>query len=778
MKKGKLIRKFIYIILFSFIISACSFQKDVNVNSVEIIKETVPEFILAGEFDDAGIKALVTYEDGTNETIAIDSNILKDSYQEQLNRPGEYEIEVLLKGETVKLKVKIVENNVVHEVKFFNGYNELISMQLVKNGEDAVEPVGESRQIKGYNFIGWDRTFKNIKEDINIYAIYTKIEETQGSSVSLENILLGSVTNMQSEDFNVLYISELSSKRVEETHYNSNLQLNQIVQKVTKEDRNIDYYRYFKELKSNGIVSYFREQYDSNEDYLKINISDMEFLQNDIYGEIKKIITSANGSESSVILSKSKILYELTIYIYNQGDGNHISDTYEFIFNEKQIISLKHYQNFASSNYEALEKKLIDSKYYSVNLEKDEKLTFPSLISTENIANKFLKGYITTQKTTLETEHFIVQIDANVYVPAYLLEYVEVIYDTLEIVSGLEFYNQHYNPGKIIIEVGKVNNENSPETEHAGAYAYSSGSRIHVSSGDVLLGNSYAIVHELSHILMYSQSTWSYSKVFVEGFAEYNSYKAVQYLEKYNMDVAKTIETSKAQVGNMSIHGNIYSQTIKYWIENPSQAYDISGNGAYSVGFRFMSYLDHKYDDYSSWIAYYEQKNPYYAKEGYYNQEIAVQEQYNSMTIAYGSNVFDEFYSWLKINESILFVDPWSEECHPYDLTTLKYTYIYPLFVYRDDSTTMTKYYKFSYNDLYVGIDEARNYLQNYKNKDVTNLRMKLSKSVMVELYDSNNNLLESKIDDEFSLVGVSYIKLVGEGLLGERRIHGLEILY
>ena len=38
---------------------------------------------------------------------------------------------------------------------------------------------------------------------------------------------------------------------------------------------------------------------------------------------------------------------------------------------------------------------------------------------------------------------------------------LRIIYDTLETVSGLKFYNEHYNPGKIIVEVEKINNDGS-----------------------------------------------------------------------------------------------------------------------------------------------------------------------------------------------------------------------------------------------------------------------------------------------------------------------------
>ena len=90
----------------------------------------------------------------------------------------------------------------------------------------------------------------------------------------------------------------------------------------------------------------------------------------------------------------------------------------------------------------------------------------------------------------------------------------------------------------------------------------------------------------------------------------------------------------------------------------------------------------------------------------------------------------------------------------------------------------MTKFYKFSYNNLYIDVSETQRYLQEYKKKDITNIKLVLNEEKQVELYDSNNNLISSSTAKEFSLVGVSYIKLVGEGELGHKSNHGLMITY
>jgi hypothetical protein len=262
----------------------------------------------------------------------------------------------------------------------------------------------------------------------------------------------------------------------------------------------------------------------------------------------------------------------------------------------------------------------------------------------------------------------------------------------------------------------------------------------------------------------------------VEGFAEYTSYKVSRYLEENNIAVAKTIEHSASQVSNMRIFGDIYSQTIEYWMQNKKEALNISFNGGYAIGFRFMSYLEDVYGDYTRWIQYYENQKPYRLHKNN-GQEVPINNQLNLIKEVYGENVYDGFYKWLKNNE-YRFEDVWTDNGDAYDLSKLDKTYIYPSFTYSTNTISMTKFFKFKYNDLYVDIDETRNYLENYKNKDASNLKLKLEKAVKVELYDVNGNLLEAELDDEFSLAGVSYIKLVGENTLGVYGVHGLKIEY
>ena len=68
---------------------------------------------------------------------------------------------------------------VYYVATFYNGKNEIISTSRVREHTDAVEPSMEDimRNMDGYTFYGWDRSFKALKEDIDVYGIYYKVGE-------------------------------------------------------------------------------------------------------------------------------------------------------------------------------------------------------------------------------------------------------------------------------------------------------------------------------------------------------------------------------------------------------------------------------------------------------------------------------------------------------------------------------------------------------------------------------------------------------------------------
>ena len=178
--KNKILSKMMMVALIfcsMFLISACSWQKDVNITSIEVKEGTIPESIMVGEFDNAGIKLVITYDDDSIEEIPVTSEMIPEEYQSHLTTPGIYEIQILFKGHTTEITVKIVEE-AVFTVNFYNGNGLLVSSQQVKQGESATPPTSQLLNIAGFELVAWDVDFTNIQKDTKVYAIYTGIENT------------------------------------------------------------------------------------------------------------------------------------------------------------------------------------------------------------------------------------------------------------------------------------------------------------------------------------------------------------------------------------------------------------------------------------------------------------------------------------------------------------------------------------------------------------------------------------------------------------------------
>lgn len=396
--------RFVLLFLFALLIPACSLQKDVNVKSIEIVEESVPSFIIVGEFDKAGIKALVTYDDNTTKIIEVNSNLLKDVYRDYINQAGNYEIEVLFKGKVTSLNVNIVNAESIHVVKFFNGLNEVVSIQYVEKGKDAIAPSGQAHIIEGYEFIGWDRVFTNVDEDINVYALYSKVNKEE--HIDYNRILINASNNMRNNDLNVLDVWELSSKRIEVTNYYNDGDLNKVVKKVREANGEVNYNKYEKVFNEEGVF-YKYEKCDGNGFYNNVNITLDEFSQFDIYNEIKWLINSTDNLNYSSMVSLNDKLYKLEAVIPNNGDGNHTSDTYELLFNEEQIIYIRHLLNYKKDTG-IVEKVLTSTRYYTVNPSSEEKIVFPSEIDLFNITSSVYNNDVVITKE--ETRDLLVVV--------------------------------------------------------------------------------------------------------------------------------------------------------------------------------------------------------------------------------------------------------------------------------------------------------------------------------------------------------------------------------
>ena len=164
----------VMIIATGFIFTACGTQKDVGISSITINSETQVIEIYEGEFNEAGITATVIYENDTEEIITITEDMVTgyNDGPQWVNTPGTYAITVLFKGKTIDITVKVLPKYI--SVRFFDGYGNLIKKQSIRKGTDAVAP-NDGYEIQGMKFIGWDRLFTNLTEDIDVYAMYGNV---------------------------------------------------------------------------------------------------------------------------------------------------------------------------------------------------------------------------------------------------------------------------------------------------------------------------------------------------------------------------------------------------------------------------------------------------------------------------------------------------------------------------------------------------------------------------------------------------------------------------
>ena len=226
---------FLMLLFLLFILQACTTSSNKEIVNVRV--KDIPEQIEIGTFDDAGIKFIIEYSDGEIVEEDVTKAKIPEEYQHYLYEEGNHSFSFLYKGievifnlnmyyvkyhvsfvnainETVKTEVikkgetpnfptneemevegyrfldsfdhngLNINSNIVIKglyvktwtVTFYDGFNNIISTQIVDDKENAIEPTNEETKVEGYNFIGWDKSFINVTSDLNIYGIYEKIQ--------------------------------------------------------------------------------------------------------------------------------------------------------------------------------------------------------------------------------------------------------------------------------------------------------------------------------------------------------------------------------------------------------------------------------------------------------------------------------------------------------------------------------------------------------------------------------------------------------------------------
>ena len=383
----------------------------------------------------------------------------------------------------------------------------------------------------------------------------------------------------------------------------------------------------------------------------------------------------------------------------------------------------------------------------------------------------FSSGTITSEDTIILTNHLKLNVPANVYIPDDLVSNLNLITSIMETVSGMPFSgNSHYASERLEVTVIKPTDA---EYEVGSAYALHGG--FVVSASDLI--NLSTLIHECSHSLEYNQSMWAYCTWALEGISTYTTYKTQKYIEQHYPELVPVVDSINQTMLDMTItnYEELYKHSMEYWMDN---TFEYSFNKNYSIGFRFMWYLDEVYGDYTKWITEYEKVNPYYLANNIATNKCPTEEQIKAFKLAYGNDVFDNFYAWLKNNEATF------RGNHTIDLSSAEKIQIYPTcgttsITYNFTAIKDYHDYRYTgalYQDLYIDIEAGRKYLSEYKNKDTSGMVLLTDATGLVELYNSEGVLLRTvNTDQEINLTEVSFIKLVGSGSFRRIEILGFE---
>ncbi len=372
----------------------------------------------------------------------------------------------------------------------------------------------------------------------------------------------------------------------------------------------------------------------------------------------------------------------------------------------------------------------------------------------------FSGGYVTSNKMTVKASALEIEIPEGIYLVDGLCNSLEVIVPIIEESSGLSLEgNPNYSDGTVKVRVVR---KNGSDAEFGSSYATSNG--VTICPGDIL--DLSVLIHETTHALHYRESNWFYCQLAMEGVATYTTYKVQKYIEENHPELTELAGNSNGTLASYKIddYSKLYEQPVEYWMEN---TFDYSYEKNYSIGFRFMWYLDEVYGNFTDWIYAYESYAPYCGSERYGSPSLYADEELLAFTMAYGEDVFDNFYPWLKANEALF------EVSEAIDIREVESINIYPTFAGDTYFTLNSLCGELLYRDLYIGLDAGREYLEIYKNREADSLMLEIDDGVIVMLYDADGMLIRVESDGAMSLDGVSFIKLFGEGTLTRFDITG-----
>ncbi len=159
-------------------------EKEVYAVAIKIEESSIPTTSYAGEFDLSALRLIVTYSDGTNEVIGVDSAMISVESRDKLNKVGAQQIRVVHKNCSTMFSVVLSEK----EKKYF-------TLRIYGGRPVAINDVA-------------------IKEEIEITGEYFEDTYVEGTVVTIEWIPIeGYSFNSWSDDNNALFNDSQSTTK-------------------------------------------------------------------------------------------------------------------------------------------------------------------------------------------------------------------------------------------------------------------------------------------------------------------------------------------------------------------------------------------------------------------------------------------------------------------------------------------------------------------------------------------------------------------------------------
>lgn len=256
----------------------------------------------------------------------------------------------------------------------------------------------------------------------------------------------------------------------------------------------------------------------------------------------------------------------------------------------------------------------------------------------------------------IETEYAILDPADGVVLTQEEIELVDFVCKTMEEATGLSFLDaKYYKDIKVAVHIY--------ESVSAGS-ADNFGKAIDIDKSCLQGDGLLLMVHELVHILQFTNVYTGSFPFYAEGHADYWTFKIAEYIQDNDikglvelLDVEREYSKWEEVYGDVDIT-QIYEKNIYEWMDQSCYFSFAESWPAYIYGRFFFIYLEDVYGDANAFLPIYA-RIPYASTRLDWDAGIAGRKYMNMeplikmMMVTYGADVFENFYPWMKEHEEL-----------------------------------------------------------------------------------------------------------------------------